>query len=129
DGAINPQSYSPYVFGTSNNITLTENGIFLMGRATDTAAVPYPSIRYFDVENSLVTRIMGDQPSASAPDSTETPGLLKDLPVRCSYSSTKNCFNLYDKEIDRFYYSEMSTSAIRYIEKATQPQLSTLHSI
>ncbi len=126
DGATNPGDYSLYVMALRNNVTLSPTGLFVAGRAYNaTGWKEVPSIRHFDIVNSLVRKVIGDQPRATSADSV--PGAAQNLSINCDYTSA--CYNWYDSTTERLYFTETGSSAIRYIENPLNPAASALNSI
>ena len=124
DGA-NPASFSMRNYGGTQNLTLLQNKLFLIGVYYNPAGGftdPNPRIKLFDYDNSLVTHIMGGVAPNVTPQQT-TPGSLQNsaLPAICQNTG---CSIEYLSAQDRLYIAE--DTKLRYIANPSTPASHTL---
>jgi len=119
-----PSTVDLYVYGTSQNLTFKDHGVFLMGsyRSLPSYDEP-PQISFLDFDHHTMRKIMGNSSSGSSADDA-TPGDPVNLSLDLSCANQGPCYLQYRSDEDRLYFGELTK--IRYLTTPTDTANSTL---
>lgn len=121
----NPQGYSLARYGGMQNLTFSDNKLFLLGvytlTSTDPATVK-PMLRLWDYDNSTIQHIMGNELNDRTPEQL-TAGSLETKPIILSCNNS-GCAIQYVPDEDRLYMAE--GEKMRYIGAPMTPAQHTL---
>jgi hypothetical protein len=102
---------STYIFGTAHNITLDDDGIFIMS-GPSVAGGSYYVMSYYETNNSVsgaLTHKMNEARvvniGGNSADIT-TPGLAKNATINSICYHSTYCFSRYDSSNDILYYTQ-----------------------
>ena len=112
-----------HVFGAVHNMTIKNNGIFLLGVANQntngtTSGNNSSSLRYMDFAQNKVVHIMGGNGTNAFSPDVLVDSDLRSLNLNNSYGASAAHFTHYDPDTDRLYFTD-GLKLLRYITAPT----------